>query len=329
MNAVKLLLCACYFAGCSSDPHGFKGDVISLRFSPDGKQLLAWGSRLRICQITHDREVEIVYTRPRSFHANWNPDGTAFYYQNPSDTGPDVIEKRSSTTFEVLRQVECGSFLTAEIVEVGPNHLVIAPQPSTNFAPNLYFEPEILNLQGATHEEKYSEFGGCSDGNVFRITGTGGDRSVLGVSYEECPAEIWDVIDLKMVKRYDLPVHSSCWIEISSDGQKLAALNESKLTVWTLENDKPVEVLRQTFGTPRVEDMWEYQLHRRLSFDKTGTLIAACSEEQGVQVIDVNKKAVVFELKDPIKTCALSPDGKTIAVAYASKGRVQLFPTGL
>jgi WD40 repeat protein len=75
--------------------------------------------------------------------------------------------------------------------------------------------------------------------------------------------------------------------------------------------------------------MLEYIRMRRLSFDKSGNLIAVCSEKEGVKVFDVNTHAVIFALNKPIKSCGLSPDGKTIAVAYASKERVHLLRTGL
>lgn len=332
MKIAKLLIFAICLAGCS-DPSAFKGDVRNLRFSPDGKQLLAIGEfsgkwKSQIYRISADGRAEHIQSLPENcISANWNANGTAINSLISNETS--VIEIRSSMTFGLISREAYGPpHIVGEIIDVSPNHFVVAPQSSTNFDV-VGWPPEMLSRLGTTYNEKHLRFG-CAENNAFTLVGTGGEESVIALSYSgECPAEVWDVADLKMVKRYDLPISSECWLAISAGGQRLATLQRSKLIVWKLESENPDEILNRSFVTPPDEAMWERVNTQRLSFDKSGDLIAACSEDDGVNVINVNTQAVVFELKEPIQSCALSPDGKLIAVAYASKKKVEVLPTGL
>ncbi|QDU03714.1 hypothetical protein V6x_34370 [Gimesia chilikensis] len=314
-----LLLIFLLFSACGESPQS-TGVAWSLAFSPQGDKLLAVGrfenvTATRVYEMTSGRTLnQLTSLSAGASGATWSPAGTQIFYLNLEESRIDLFDLQQQ---KVTSGCHCDFFPQGTLSLLNNNELIVAPCLIADFQPTA--EPPVIT-QAFCPEGKPTtrEFGGCDAGTVFRVSTSHRAEGPVAVSYAGgCPVEVWDYRDGDLSLRYEFPDLEQCWIKVSADGQQLATLGLAGLSIWNLTAEEPKPLVH--FSEKRISPTGFHSLaafQSRLSFSQDGHLLAVCFEDS-VQVIDLTVQKVIFDRQfhqsELVLSCALSPDGKTLA----------------
>ncbi len=314
-----LLLIFLLFSACG-EPLKSPGTAWSLAFSPQGDKLLAGGrfdnvTATRVYEMTPERTLNQLTSLPAGASgAIWSPIGTQIFYLNLDESRIDLFDLQQQ---KVTSGCPCDFFPQGTLSLLNKNELIVAPCLIADFQPTK--EPPVITQAFCPEGLPTTrEFGGCDAGTVFRVSTSHRVEGPVAVSYAGgCPIEVWDYRDGDISLRYELPDLEQCWIKVSDDGQQLATLGVAGLSIWNLTAEEPKRLIH--FAEKRISPTGFHSLaafQSRLSFSQDGHLLAVCLEDS-VQVIDLTVRKVIFDRQfnqsDLVLSCALSPDGKTLA----------------
>lgn len=313
-----LLIAVLIISGCGESPQA-DGSAWYLSFSPDSHYLLATGRfddayTTQVFSIAKQRSLtRIASLSTQVGNAEWSHDSQKIFFLNTEQHRIDVFDVKQKSVKE-----GCDFQWPAGIVnQLTENTLVVAPILIADFKPAAE-SPAVINDCCSVEQSTTIEFGCCDSGTIFSVSCAETKGGSVAASYfGGCSVEIWDYQNETMVLRYRLPQLTDCWVKLSPDGQRLAALEADGLSVWKLGQSDPERLFKiYKKSVPTKSIGLDYALLNRLSFSRDGERLAVCFDKE-LQVIEVSDEKMIFSRNfgraSEVVTCAISPDGKWIA----------------
>lgn len=313
-----LLIAVLIISGCGETPQA-DGSAWYLSFSPDSHYLLATGRfdnayTTQVFSIAKQRYLtRIASLSTQVGNAEWSHDSQKIFFLNTEQHRIDVFDVKQKSVKE-----GCDFQWPAGIVnQLTENTLVVAPILVADFK-HPDESPAVINDCCSVEQSTTTEFGGCDSGTIFSVSCAETKEGSVAASYfGDCSVEIWDYRNETMMLRYRLPQLTDCWVKLSPDGQRLAALKADGLSVWKLGQSAPEQLFKINKSSVSTDTIGlDYALLNRLSFSRDGERLAVCFDKE-VQVIEVSDEKMIFSRNfgraSEVVTCAISPDGKWIA----------------
>jgi WD40 repeat protein len=314
-----------HLTGAKPDNSGY---YAAMAFSPDGKTLVArpsselielWdmleGRKLRQFQIPKDR--------PRDFYTGnvaFAPDGSQIIAPGRAGTVRQ-FETASRKEVEPPVSVHRGRVMTLALSSEGRTAVTWSEDQVLHLW-NIEKGTELKQVRLPNHIDRASL---SVDGKVLALAGYG----------EKLRIQIWDAANLKVLRDWEVSDPSDdrlhCHprrvgdLALSATGKRLAVrADDGSAKLWEVATDpgKPVKEypLRRETGGHR------FSTEQTVAFSPDGTLLAELEFEEEDQLsvrlweVATGKMVRTFDIPQPhIRSAAVSPDGRTIAVIDADR----------
>lgn len=234
-------------------------------------------------------------------------------YQTPADVATalaPLAQGGPASAADPRKYRRRAALSLAALIMVGLSFLVLRPSPSARVGSDgkPFWPGQVKEF--ALHKQLYVHTVAFS-GNGKVAASSGPNNSIA----------LWDTAT--GVEQFRLPGHKGTvsHLSLSPNGRFLASgsVEEKAWKLWDLNDQRELA----TFSVDK-------QFHASVTlvgpFSADGKYVAACQGDGKVGLVEIatRKTAVTFEHTDTPSALALSPDGRTIAMALSNLGRVRL-----